>query len=1254
MSRRTQDENRAIVARARREGYPNVGPNPSPVTMRILRRFLAEVDANNRRSIYYVVHRTLGNFTSGEIEFVIRRRRQAGGISVDQLRSGTSALTQLFNGMINYVKWIRDLRDTDRMLFRLHDPSPNNPQHYSTGMIQSRTLNARRVMNTIMDKLNSNQQFDLFAARYVIVWARRTRLGGYMESITDFERFAKEKRSIVRISGEYNNCMLQCITLHRAWLYNKTLYTKLVKKPKMLQRHTQEMFPERSLITLDELPNLEKEIGFGIRVVEWLSRRVIFRPDILLTEEQDMTVICHSDSGIGHVHYVKFDRLGALWARNSYCRKCEKAIRKYSHTCEKYCPRCRSDECIGRDFTNRHEWTFMCFVCNFMFASEQCLERHVERGYCKKQKKCTACYAIYNPKKTHHICGERICDTCGDLISTLHYPIVRHKCYQQPIDLKKIAEPKDLYVYYDYECYFDSNMRHIPYYICAMYSTSDEVFEFRTTSDFLNWALDSSHKKYTFIAHNGGRYDSHFIKQELLKRRIESDDLMRGNTYLQIYITRMKIRFIDSYKFIPTSLRRFPATFGLKDVTKGYFPYRFLTEETMNYVGPIPDIEYFDFHHLKPKERKVAEEWYAEQDIIDIYEMCRTYCIDDVRVLKEGCNTFRRNILQVSQNLVDPFACITIAATAMKIFRTLFLKKHTIGILQLEGLQRNLEARQLFVNDLWKQGYDIGATLPTMKENISHKVTAADYAMQKVVMLQECLWHGCSDCFKRFTINPYNQQSMTELQYSFQLMLSDLKEVGWEIEVKKECQIAKYYVERKITLPIEQKVMTIHDTFFGGRTEYFEMYRKACDGEKIRYYDYTSLYPSVLYGVLWGITEGTKNFTRKLYYPIGHPTRITSNFKPLQEYFGFIKCAIIPPKDMRIPLLPERCNGKLQFNLKPKIGCWTTVEVEKAVQVGYEITHVYEILHFEEKSNDLFQGYIREFLKLKIRATGWEKLGLNTEVERYQYLYEIQQRFGISLRYDEMGEYNAGMYAISKLFLNSLWGKFAQRAVKRNCQDVFDPKVFEEIVFDDCHEVTDVYCHGKDVRTVVTEKRADFVNDPKTTNIALASYTTAYGRLRLFEAMELVMPQMLYCDTDSIVCVDDGNLPVRTGRFLGDLTDELGESGDVWITEFVSTGPKSYAFRTSEGNEVIHVKGISLAYDSDGTICFDSMKAMCLDPTQTVEVEQLNFVIGKDHEIHTKTTNTHKVFRVTGDKRKREACEYHDGKLKRINTKSFI
>ena len=87
------------------------------------------------------------------------------------------------------------------------------------------------------------------------------------------------------------------------------------------------------------------------------------------------------------------------------------------------------------------------------------------------------------------------------------------------------------------------------------------------------------------------------------------------------------------------------------------------------------------------------------------------------------------------------------------------------------------------------------------------------------------------------------------------------------------------------------------DALYGGRTEAFTLFQKDQD---IAYVDVTSLYPYI-------------NKTGKI--PIEHPEIVTEGFTDIQQYEGIIKCKILPPRGLCIPVLPVKMNNKLLFIL---------------------------------------------------------------------------------------------------------------------------------------------------------------------------------------------------------------------------------------------------------------------------------------------------------------------------------------------------
>lgn len=92
----------------------------------------------------------------------------------------------------------------------------------------------------------------------------------------------------------------------------------------------------------------------------------------------------------------------------------------------------------------------------------------------------------------------------------------------------------------------------------------------------------------------------------------------------------------------------------------------------------------------------------------------------------------------------------------------------------------------------------------------------------------------------------------------------------------------------------------------------------------------------------------------------------------------------------------------------------------------------------------------------------------------------------------------------------------------------------------------------------VTKAEEEVIPSSKT-NIFIASFTTAWARLDLYQYLDKLKEQVLYFDTDSIIYLWKNGLPqVETGPFLGQMKDE---TEGVSIREFVTGGPKNYTYR---------------------------------------------------------------------------------------------
>ena len=109
-------------------------------------------------------------------------------------------------------------------------------------------------------------------------------------------------------------------------------------------------------------------------------------------------------------------------------------------------------------------------------------------------------------------------------------------------------------------------------------------------------------------------------------------------------------------------------------------------------------------------------------------------------------------------------------------------------------------------------------------------------------------------------------------------------------------------------------------------------------------------------------------------------------------------------------------------NERSFIGTWTTDEINKALEKGYKVIRTYEVWHFDKSTDDLFKGYISRFMKIKLESS---KYDFKTKEKETSFKLKIKKSLDIDI---EMFEFNAGLRSISKLCLNSLWGKFGQRS----------------------------------------------------------------------------------------------------------------------------------------------------------------------------------------------------------------------------------
>lgn len=114
------------------------------------------------------------------------------------------------------------------------------------------------------------------------------------------------------------------------------------------------------------------------------------------------------------------------------------------------------------------------------------------------------------------------------------------------------------------------------------------------------------------VFHNFKGYDGMFVLQYLYRTKRDVDFQITVGTKV-LNLSTGDIKFVDSCCFLPFPLAAFPATFGLQELTKGFFPHKFNTMPNQDYVGPMPPADMYDPQGMNSKTKNAFDQWYAQQ-----------------------------------------------------------------------------------------------------------------------------------------------------------------------------------------------------------------------------------------------------------------------------------------------------------------------------------------------------------------------------------------------------------------------------------------------------------------------------------------------------------------------------------------------------------------------------------------------------------------------------------------------------------------
>ena len=786
-------------------------------------------------------------------------------------------------------------------------------------------------------------------------------------------------------------------------------------------------------------------------------------------------------------------------------------------------------------------------------------------------------------------------------------------------------------------------------------------------------------RKVICIAHNFKGYDSYFILEHCYKQYVKLEQLVNGAKILSLSLADLRFLDSLSFLPMPLAafpkafglqeLKKgfFPHFFNTQDHQDYIGPIPAQDYYDPQGMSPARKEEFMQWH---AERRAENYEFHFQEELL-------SYCQSDVRLLKEGCTKFATEFEHLAG--FNPFEhCVTIASACNRFFRKHCLTPQTIASEPIRGWHHKgkpysraalewlywqehveREARHAAITpDEWEH-HDLMAQAypdyphPFLEEDyIQHaknkgeqtllihgkpvRVDGYNPTTRTVYEFHGCFFHGCPACFpnRHAQIRMHDRQTMHDLYLRTQARDQAIVQSGYALQTMWECEWKRLKASREDIQGFVDGLGLVdrlepRDAFYGGRTEAVTMHAVADpdQGESIQYLDFTSLYPFV---------------NKNCQYPVGHPVILTElGSTDLSSYFGLAKVTVLPPYGLYMPVLPYRAHGKLLFPLcrscveeeiaKPLLershhcshsdqersltGTWCTIEIEEALQQGYEIIKVLEIWHFTQTSTTLFADYINTFLKLKQEADGWPAAVGTDESKRQEYLTNYLEHEGVQLDYNAI-EKNPAKRALAKLMLNSFWGKFGQQSNKSQVEAISEPSRFHQLLNEDTTYIHAIRVMNEQMLEIVYNKIAEAAPIQPHINIFIAAFTTAHARLHLYrQALFLSHPQqVLYMDTDSIIYKNAPGQPtLETGAYLGQFKNELDE-GDT-IIEFATAGPKNYGYITRQGKVDCKVRGFSLNARGQEQLNFDILKRNVLDELQHPQAQARSIPIFNPHKI---------------------------------------
>ena len=776
--------------------------------------------------------------------------------------------------------------------------------NFTVGEFLQRTARLDEMLATLAGKLNSNESFNPDRSFHVDVMFVSMPCPGSGRGQKRnpgrqcLDRENKKKRCIITINNREDLCCARAIVTMRGYCQKDQGVVGLRQwdNPKrglpVQQRQAQELHRQAGVAegpcAIEELRQFQHALGPQYQLLVMTRMKpffLIFKGPAAPYQIRLLKSNHHFDGCTSFPAFVN---------RSYYCLNGERGFNTNdgtNHTCQGN--RCSAfDRFDCRDYVRGTRPTNYCTLCHCNFYGAYCKRHHVVIKQCQSVKTCLKCQAQYTVvANQRHKCGYARCPVCHKWVS-----INDHKCYIQSVAEEErdteepteepegggrmVAPPPPMFIYADFEAMQNAEGTFVANLLC--YSSAEEetihvlegedcALQFHDLDDLVDVPDSDEEREIIVVSHNLKGFDGMFILHELYQQQHEVvDQLTVGAKVLSFKSGPLK--FFDSLCVLPMPLASFPSTFNLTELKKGFFPHLFNTPDNQQYVGRIPDLEFYDPDGMMAKKKDELTRLHADQVCRNVSFNFRQemidYCKSDVALLKAACEAFQREFQ--SQTDFNPMAkCMTIASACNLYWRKHHLPPNTIAFEPVRGWRgANINQSLKAVQWLYYQKHQIpkqGASADRIRHLRNggeqrvgtivdaYFVDGYDPLTRTFYEFHGCIYHGRPTCFPVRDAKHYATpgQTVEELYQATLNKRMALLRAGytvieiWEFQfyrlVDNEPTVTQFLRSFDLVLPLEPR-----EAFFGGRTGAMALHAVAGEGEEeVRYVDVTSFYPWV-------------------------------------------------------------------------------------------------------------------------------------------------------------------------------------------------------------------------------------------------------------------------------------------------------------------------------------------------------------------------------------------------------------------------